>query len=214
MANESVPLNHVVDAVIESKKEHIDAAVAPSLERPEARQVAYKRIIEAAKTGMEHYYHQFPERAIDARSLDAETWSLNGLRAIFAILDEYAISYLDERNTTMSTTQQPPQPTGQHQSQFASIMENVYKYTGLAASAVLQAQQEGVGQSGQTKSQMALSIVHAGLKGAGLFVPGVAGLAIAEPQLEPIFVPLFTSLVNLFRHQGHPAFQQAPSPTP
>jgi hypothetical protein len=115
----------------------------------------------------------------------------------------------------MSTPQTPQQPTGQRQSAFASIMSDVYKYVGLASTAVLQAQQEGVGQDGQTKSQLALSIVHAGLKGAGLFVPGVAGAAVAEQQLEPIFVPLFTSLVNLFRAHGHPAFTNpAPSPAP
>lgn len=111
------------------------------------------------------------------------------------------------------TTPQTPQQPGQHPSAFASIMSDIYRYTGLAATAVLQAQQEGVGQDGQTKSQMALSIVHAGLKGAGLFVPGIAGASVAEQQLEPIFVPMFTSLVNLFRAHGHPAFTN-PAPSP
>jgi hypothetical protein len=112
----------------------------------------------------------------------------------------------------------PPKPPGgaavQRPSPFAAIMSDIYRYTGLAATAVLQAQQEGVGQDGQSKSQLALSIVHAGLKGAGLFVPGVAGAAMAEQQLEPIFVPLFTSLVNMFRSHGHPAFANPPAPSP
>jgi hypothetical protein len=210
MSDEQVLPEHVLGAVIESKKLHIDETASLRVENLSARQEAYQRIVNATKHGMEAYYKQFPSRAIDERSLDAEKWSLNGLRAIFSILDEYTISF--RRDLQMSTPQTPQQPP-QRQSNFAAIMGDIYKYTGLAATAVLQAQQEGVGLDGQTKSQMALSIVHAGLKGAGLFVPGVAGATVAEQQLEPIFVPLFTSFVNLFRAHGHPAFTN-PAPSP
>jgi hypothetical protein len=210
--NEHVPPEHVLDAVIESKKSHIDEIAAPRIENLSARQEAYQRIVNATKRGMAEYYNQFPSRAIDERSLDAEKWSLNGLRAIFGILDDYTIYHRREMHMSTGQTPQNPQPP-QHQSTFAAIMGDVYKYTGLAATAVLQAQAEGVGQDGETKQQMALSIVHAGLKGAGLFVPGVAPAAVAEQQLEPIFIPLFTSLVNMFRAHGHPAFTN-PAPSP
>jgi hypothetical protein len=112
----------------------------------------------------------------------------------------------------------PPKPPGgaavQRPSSFNAIMANIYKYTELAASAVLQAQQEGVGQPGETKSQIALGIVHAGLQTAGLVVPGAAGAAEAERTLEPIFAPLFKSIVNIFRSYGHPAFANPPAPSP
>lgn len=107
-----------------------------------------------------------------------------------------------------------PQTPNPQQTLTQNILNQIGMYTSIASKAVLQAQQEGVGQSGETKSQLALRIVHTGLQTAGLVVPGAAGAAQAEQALEPIFVPLFTSLVNIFRQHGHPAFTQAPPPSP
>lgn len=107
----------------------------------------------------------------------------------------------------MSSIPQNPQ-----QNQVGNVLEQVHKYTDIAAQAVLRAQQEGIGQSGQTKAQIALGIVRTGLHTAGLIVPGVAAAAAAEQQLEPIMLPLFTSLVNIFRKHGHPEFQQPQQP--
>lgn len=108
----------------------------------------------------------------------------------------------------MSTNPQNPAQT-----KTQNVLDQISRITQLAASAVLQAQQAGVGQSGDTKKQMALKIVHVGLQSAGVFIPGITAASNAEAQLEPIFVPLFTSFVNLFRSHGHPAFAN-PAITP
>lgn len=108
--------------------------------------------------------------------------------------------------TTPATPSKPPMNT--------IIMNDVNKYVLLAAAAVQEAQKQGVGQPGATKAQIALGLVHSGLTIGGNFVPGLGAAGMAIESLEPIFLPLFTGLVNLFRHKQVPAFVAPASPAP
>lgn len=96
MPDNPSPPEHVVEAAIEEKKDHLDQVAAAPIAKATARQEAYQRIIDSTKTGMAEYYQRYPSRAIDDRSQDAEQWSLNGLRAIFRILDDYQIIFRSE----------------------------------------------------------------------------------------------------------------------
>lgn len=83
----------LVKAVINDRQEKVDQVVQPSLDRMTAREEAYTRIVTMMKASIEAYLLQHPDRAVDQRSKDAEKESLDGLTKIFAILDEYLISY-------------------------------------------------------------------------------------------------------------------------
>lgn len=50
-----------------------------------------QRIVEMVKRQLEAYYVRHPERANDQRSKDANDASFNGLRLLFALLDQYTI---------------------------------------------------------------------------------------------------------------------------
>lgn len=104
---ESIPPDSIKNA-IDAKKEHIETAQQPRLERINARREAYQRMVDCAKKGMEEYYKKFPERAVDVRSQDAENWSINGLSAIFDILDEYYITKRMENTNVNKSPESGP----------------------------------------------------------------------------------------------------------
>lgn len=76
---------------IEKKLEQLAQEVVPIT----AKQQAFRRIVNVMKRGMKEYYARFPERATDDRSKDAESASVNGLRDILRILNDYSIEYQD-----------------------------------------------------------------------------------------------------------------------
>jgi len=63
--------------------------------RRPAREVCYTAIRGCMKDGIGDYYREFPDRMFDDRSKLAIKHSIVGLEAIFAVLDGYAIEYLD-----------------------------------------------------------------------------------------------------------------------
>jgi hypothetical protein len=92
------PKDELLKTVIEEKEHHVEQIIAPRLDSLSARQDAYKRIVSMAKERMRAYYEAHPERATDARGKDAEGESIQGLRAIFDILDDYLISYRETKS--------------------------------------------------------------------------------------------------------------------
>lgn len=79
--------------VIEDKQQKIEDIATPRLEKLDARQEAYQRIVDMMKLKIGAYLLKHPERASDQRSRDAEAESLEGLQEIFNILDGYLISF-------------------------------------------------------------------------------------------------------------------------
>jgi hypothetical protein len=91
--NVNVELLHTV---IEDKQQRVEQVVAPKIEKLDARQEAYQKIVNIMKADIEAYLIAHPERATDQRSKDAEQASLAGLKKIFNILDEYMILFKPE----------------------------------------------------------------------------------------------------------------------
>lgn len=85
--------HNLLNTVIEDKKEKLDSVIQPTLAKLTARQEAFKRIVDMAKKDMEDYLLAHPERATDQRNKDAELASIQGIKKIFEILDDYEISY-------------------------------------------------------------------------------------------------------------------------
>jgi hypothetical protein len=56
-----------------------------------ARQQCYQRLREVMKQQIQEYYRGHPDRLMDERSEEAIKYSVEGLKAMFAILDQYLI---------------------------------------------------------------------------------------------------------------------------
>lgn len=64
----------------------------PELTPDQARRECYQRLRVSMNSGVKAYYKKHPERLDDARSQDAITYSLHGLKHLLEILDEYEIT--------------------------------------------------------------------------------------------------------------------------
>ncbi len=62
-----------------------------SIKRSAVRERCYAEIKAVAVGGLEAYYVEHPERLHDQRSLDAIKASMQGLRRIYTVLDQYEI---------------------------------------------------------------------------------------------------------------------------
>lgn len=84
----------LMNQVIEDKNKKIEHIIEPVMEKMDARQEAYNRMVNVVKLDFKDYYERFPERSVDQRSKDSEAASISGLEKLFAILDEYDISFM------------------------------------------------------------------------------------------------------------------------
>lgn len=103
----------------------------------------------------------------------------------------------------MNTPQTPQNPSPEPRIPLnQEILNEMHKYVDIAAHAVTSAETQGVGKPGATKAQIALGIANTAAETAGLIVPGAGAAITGAEALEPIFMPLFTSFVNLFKKKG------------
>lgn len=90
--------------------------------------------------------------------------------------------------------------------QALAVQNDINRYLGITADAVIAAQHIGFGQPGATKKSIAMGLIGDALQVTSAVVPGAAPVVALAPQFIQAFSPLVDSIVTLFKHQKHPAF--------